>query len=268
MTGERPFARSHLVVLVVDPRSRLVRPDSGWSFTLVPAAGEGGGSFVAANRRVPDYVARGSAADPERSAQEAGRRARAALRRYCAANGLNRLGTLTYSGSGNHDPLLLREHLGVFFRDLRERLGGEAFAYAWVPEWHKTDHGLHAHFAVGRFISRSKIMAAWPHGFVHIKLIGDLPVGAGRLSESRIAAGYLSKYVAKSFDDHKRLMGLHRYDVAQGFQPEKVRLVGRSAAAVLGKASERLGLSPAQIWSSDEAEQWQGPPAIWAQWGA
>ena len=162
---------------------------------------------------------------------------------------------------------MLREHLGEFFRDLRGRLAGQAFAYAWVPEWHKTDHGLHAHFAVGRFIARSKIEAAWPHGFVHIKLIGDLPVGSGRLSESRVAAGYLSKYVAKSFDDNKRLMGLHRYDVAQGFQPERVRLLGRSSGDVLRQASDLLGCAPAQVWSSLEAEEWQAPPAVWAQWG-
>lgn len=248
--------------------SALVRPDAGWRFTLVPAAGEGGGSFVSSSRRTPDYVARGQAADPERSAREAGRRARATLRRYCAANGLNRLGTLTYAGDGNHDPGLLREHLAAFFRDLRGRLGGSLFAYAWVPEWHKTDHGLHAHFAVGRYVARSQLVAAWPHGFVHIKLLGDLPVGSGRLSESRAAAGYLSKYVAKSFDGERdQVTGLHRYDVAQGFTPERIALTGRSAADVVGQASEYLGMHPGQVWNSDDAEDWQGPPAVWAQWG-
>ena len=130
----------------------LARPDAGWSFTLVPAAGEGGGSFRSSLRRVPEYVARGEAFDPDRTAAEAARRARSKLRRYCAANVLNRLGTLTYRGKGNHDPALVRDHLGAFFRDLRASLGGDPFPYAWVPEWHKTGHGLHAHFAVGRFI--------------------------------------------------------------------------------------------------------------------
>ena len=122
---------------------------------------------------------------------EAGRRARARLRRYCAANRLNRLGTLTYRGEGCHDPELVRVHLGEFFRSLRDGLGGAAFPYVWVPEWHKSGHGLHAHFAVGRFVKRSLIESAWGHGFVHIKLLGDLPVGSGSLSEARIAAGYL-----------------------------------------------------------------------------
>ena len=74
-------------------------------------------------------------------------------------------------------------------------LDGAAFPYAWVPERHKSDHGLHLHFAVGRFIRRSLIERSWGHGFVHIKLLGDLPVGTGTVEEARRAAGYLSKYV-------------------------------------------------------------------------
>lgn len=251
-----------------DPRSKLFRPDAGWRFVLYPDAAEGGGTFQSSARRIPAYVARGLAADPERSALEAGRRARSRLRRYCAANRLNRLGTLTYAGTGNHEPELLREHLGLFFRDLRDRLGGQAFPYAWVPEWHKTDHGLHAHFALGRYAARSALVGAWPHGFVHIKLIGDLPTGATQLSEARVAGGYLAKYVGKTFDQERdRLQGLHRYDVAQGFQPRHVRLDGTSAANVLSRASDVFGSPPSSRWNSDEAAEWIGPPAIWAQWG-
>ena len=246
----------------------LGRPDAEWSFTLVPAAAEGGGSFRASLRRKPEYVARGNASDPERAASEAARRARTRLRRYCAANVLNRLGTLTYRGSGNHDPALIREHLGSFFRDLRGALGGDPFPYAWVPEWHKTDHGLHAHFAVGKFVRRSMIEAAWPHGFVSIKLIGNLPVGSTPLSEARVAGGYLANYVAKSFADPvARELGSHRYDVAEGFQPARIGFTGTSPGEVLAKASEHMSAAPAVVWDSSEADDWQGPPAVWAQWG-
>lgn len=245
----------------------LSRADAGWRFTLYPDAGEGGGSFQSSVRRVPEYVARGAARDPERSAVEAGRRARASVRRYCAANRLNRLGTLTY-GAENHDPVVVRDHLGEFFRRLREGLGGRALPYLWVPEWHKSGHGLHAHFAVGRFIRRSLIVSAWEHGFVHIKLLGDLPVGSGDLSQARRAAGYLSKYVAKTFTDPAaRVQGLHRYDVAQGFQPASMRLSADSSEAVLGQASELMSGEPVTRWSSAESADWQGPAAIWAQWG-
>lgn len=250
------------------PVAPLFRPDAGWQFTLVPDAGEGGGSFRASTRCTPVYVARGNAADPERAAAEAGRRARSRLRRYCAANRLNRMGTLTYAGEGNHDPALLRAHLADFFRKLRAGCGGRPLAYAWVPEWHKTDHGLHAHFAVGRYIQRRIITAAWPHGFVHIKLLGDLPVGSTALSEARVAANYLAKYVAKTFGEQRDpLAGLHRYDVAEGFKPKQLHLTGTTARDVLAQASAFLGAEPVTIWTSAEAEDWEAGPAVWAQWG-
>jgi hypothetical protein len=245
----------------------LIRPDAGWSFTLCPTAGEGGGSFQYSARRVPEYVARGEARDPARAAIEAGRRARSKLRRYCAANRLNRLGTLTYA-VGNHDPLLFREHIGDFFRSLRESKGGKPFAYAWVPEWHKTGHGLHAHFALGQYAKKQLIDAAWGRGFTHIKLIGDLPVGSGALSEARVAATYLSKYLSKTFaDPEARDLGLHRYDVAQGFQPELIRFSGTTSDRVLGEASGLMGGDPLTRWAASENPDWQGAPAIWAQWG-
>jgi hypothetical protein len=181
---------------------------------------------------------------------------------------LNRLGSLTYAGAGCHEPEQIRADLGEFFRSLRDGLGGVAFPYVWVPEWHKTDHGLHAHFAVGQFIRRAAIVSAWRRGFVHIKLLGNLPVGSGTLSEARVAAGYLSKYVTKTFTDpDSRVLGLHRYDVAQGFQPQSVQLTGASSGEVLDQASAVLGGAPERQWSSREAEDWQGPPSIWAQWG-
>lgn len=93
-------------------------------------------------------------------------------------------------------------------------------------------------------------------------------MGSGALAESRKAAGYLSKYVAKTFTENRdRLPGGHRYDVAQGFQPRKVSMFGRSADDVLDQASDVFGMAPATRWSSSEVEDWAGPPAIWAQWG-
>lgn len=115
-------------------------------------------------------------------ASEAARRARGKVRRYCAANRLNRLGTLTYRGAGCYDPAQLRADVALLFRTLRTLLGGLPFPYLWRAEWHKTGHGLHLHLAVGRFIPRKVIEAAWLHGFVHIKLFGDLPVGVGKVA--------------------------------------------------------------------------------------
>lgn len=240
------------------------RPAAGWSLSLYPQAGEGGGCFVSSRPRVMPLRV-GPAADPERARAEAGRRARARLRRYCAANRLNRLGTLTYAGDGCFDPVQARRDVGVFMRELRCLLGEQPLPYAWVPEWHKS-HGLHLHFAVARYTKKSLIDQAWGHGFVHIKLLADVPVGAGSLGEARRAAGYLSKYVSKAFTDD-RLPRRHRYDVAQGFQPAKVVLRGRSAGDVLGQASRRIGCAPDRVWHSADTQGWQGPPAVWASWG-
>ena len=79
-----------------------------------------------------------------------------------------------------------------FFRELREGIERGRFPYLWVPQWHPGGHGLHAHFAVGRFVPRRLIERAWGHGFVHIKLLDGLPVGSGALGEARLAARYLA----------------------------------------------------------------------------
>jgi hypothetical protein len=181
---------------------------------------------------------------------------------------LNRLGTLTYGPPFCRDPKQLRDHMGGFFRSVRSQLGGRPLPYLWVPELHKDGERFHAHFAVGRYVPRSLIETAWGHGFVHIKLIGDLPVGSSPWHEARKAAGYLSKYVTKTFDPGVRaLPGLHRYDVAQGFQPMAERLTGTSSGGVLAQACERMGARPARSWSSDQVEGWRGPPALWFAWG-
>jgi hypothetical protein len=236
---------------------------SGWSFALYPQAAEGGGCLVVPRRVEPS----GRRPDPERSASEAGRRARAKIRRYCAANGLNRLGTLTYAGAGCYEPERLRLDVAGFFRGLRDGVGAGALPYLWVPQWHSGGHGLHVHFAVGRFVPRRLIEQAWGRGFVHIKLLSGLPVGSGERGEARLAARYLSRYVGRELDDERRSAGLHRYEVAQGFQPERVECYGETGDDAIERASVLMGGPPERVWRSSETEGWRGPPACWAQWG-
>ena len=236
--------------------------DSLWSFSLYPKAGEGGGClsvrrpFVVGSDRPPNVA---------RAREEATRRARRNIRLYGVANRLNRLATLTYRGQGCHDPLRLRADLAGFFRALREGLEGK-FAYVWVPQWHPGGHGLHGHFAVGRFVPRGLIEQCWGHGFVHIKLLDGLPVGSGELGEARLAARYLAGYASRDLDDERQPPGLHRYEVAQGFQPEKILVYGVSAEDVIERASGLMGARPGQVWFSWTVEGWHGPPACWAQW--
>jgi hypothetical protein len=239
-----------------------LRAEPVWALSLYPDAGEGGGCVSVARQPLPS----GGAPDSERAAEEAARRARAKIRRYAAANRLNRLGTLTYRGEGNHDPIVLRGHLASFFRELRDGLGEGRFPYLWVPQWHPGGHGLHAHFAVGRFVPRRLIDGSWGHGFVHIKLLDGLPVGSGALAESRLAARYLARYVGRDMESERRLAGLHRYEVGQGFQPAKVECYGESAEDVIDRASGYMGSQPERVWLSSSVEGWRGPPACWAQW--
>jgi hypothetical protein len=156
-------------------------------------------------------------------------------------------------------------HVAHFFKRLRYEVVGEPYPYVWVPEWHKTDHGLHVHFAVDRFIDHDAMTKVWGRGFTHIKRLGNVK-HEGSLSSARDAAGYLSKYVTKAFADHERSPGLHRYEVAQGFRPRVERIVATTREGALGAANERMGRAAATSWSSDEAKDWQGPPTMWAAW--
>jgi hypothetical protein len=101
---------------------------------------------------------------------------------------------------------------------------------------------------------------------VNIKLLGDLPSGAGRIEEARHAAAYLSKYVGKDFDQAK-MGGLHRYDKAQGFEPERVKVYGKSLDQAIQKACGVMhGEEPSLVTTSESWRDWQGPPAVALQW--
>jgi hypothetical protein len=236
----------------------------GWLLALYPEAGEAGGSFRGLGGPRPGS---GGVWVPEpeegRAVEEAARRARGKVRRYCAANGLTRLGTLTYRGEGEHDPRAVRGDIHGFFRALRRGLGGEPLAYVWVPELHRTGHGFHVHFAVGRYVPRGLIEEAWGRGFIWIHLLQGLPVGSGVRREARAAARYLSKYLGKEMNGGG---GLNRYDVGQGFQPRQEPVLGLTEGEVVDRASERMGGPPDYVWRSEGQEGWRGPQAVWLSW--
>jgi hypothetical protein len=207
-------------------------------------------------------VADGEVSD-ERSRDESVRRARGAVRRYCAANRLDRLGTLTYRGKGCYDEIQLRADVAAFFRALRRHLGGTALPYLWTGEWHPGGHGLHAHFAVGKYVDKALISRAWDRGFVEIRRLNEGFEYASALAKARVAAAYLGKYVAKNFE---RGTGLHRYEVAQGFQPRRLRFFAETMEVALQFCVElREGAVP-RFSLSDEWDGWQGPPIVWMQW--
>ena len=109
--------------------------------------------------------------------------------------------------------------------------------------------GRRARDRLAVYIHLSWIEEAWGRGFVHIKLLGDLGAGSTTLDESRVAARYLGKYVGKDLGAGPA-GGLHRYEVAQGFQPQAAAIRGRSASDALHLASQRMGSRPAHVWES------------------
>lgn len=250
-------------------------PRVGWRLSLYPDAFEASASLRTAGRsrgagqpRPSEAGADEIAARRDRSAQEAARRARRQLRRYVVANRLTRLTTLTYAGQGCHDPRVVRGDIAAFFVALRSSLGGGPLPYAWVSELHPGGHGWHVHAVFDRYVPRRIIDGAWGHGFIHIKRITDLPVGSGAVHEAAIAGRYIAKTLTASYlsKDFTARDGLHRYEVAQGFQPRARVVWGRTAAESLREASGLVGREPSRVWRSIDAEGWQGPPAVWASW--
>lgn len=234
--------------------------------SVCPAAGAAGLDWRRTVLRESRGSGEGAEPDVAHSAEVAVQRARGQMRRYSVANRLNRLGTLTYGPPFCRDPRQLRSDVASFFVRLRASLGGEAFPYLWVPELHKDRERWHVHFLVGRWIGRGAIESAWRgRGFVHIKLLGDLPARSSGAAEARVAAKYASKYVAK---DVEALDGLHRYEVAEGFQPERFSLGAKSddGAHDLLVRDWFWGEEPEVSWRSADKAEHSGPPMLWFQW--
>jgi hypothetical protein len=210
--------------------------------------------------------------------RQAGSRARVAVRRYCVQNQLDRLVTLTYADR-QLDPLEVVEDCERFFRRLRRFMGlapGESFPYVAVRELHPGGHGYHVHIAVGRFIPQPLLERAWGHGFADIRKIrvrsgvpGCPPLG--KRERARRVAGYLQKYLGKTFEGEAGMdvpSGCHRYQSARGFQARRVQCLRVGLwAAWAAAAAEFGGELPAVVFSSDEyGDRWPGPPMRVAFW--
>jgi hypothetical protein len=221
---------------LLEPRALLVTPGGKWCLKVTPAAGEatithapcaagrvsGVGTLSSSTERCAPYVSSAT-------------RAKGKVRRYCRANRLRFLWTLTYAT----EPATRAEvtaHLRTFFRRLRTVFGRMPLLV--VIERGTTTDRLHVHFAAGRFLSIEGVRRCWPHGFVHV---GDPRKLAGRVPVRRLAA-YLSKYVSKQADAEAgaeakdRAEGEHRYLVTQGYTPKSWSLRYQR----VGQAYERL----------------------------
>jgi hypothetical protein len=180
---------------------------------------------------------------------------------------MRRLITLTYRPPFCLDHGQVVEDVGVFIRKVRKGLGVEAFAYVWVPELHKDGRRYHVHVVVDRFVSKSLVEKSWGHGFVDVRMIRNQ--GQGKGTAMRRVAGYVAKYVAKTYEGGTGMGGggRHRYECAQGFQPVSVELEAPRPAVFARLASEHFGGEPpSSAWSSASVEHWTGPPVEVFEW--
>lgn len=203
---------------------------------------------------------------PGENARRAVARARVSVRRYAVRNRLTRLWTFTYV-EAQWDVGQVRRDVNAWAKRLRKHLD-RSVPYVAVMELHPGGHGLHVHVLLpSRFVRHKAMRALWGKGHVQYS-DGDTSVRRvkGQRSRARRAAEYVAKYVGKELGQAMG-PGQHRYEVGEGFQPEQVRRSVRSEFAGLRWLCERRGGElPVLVWSSDDLEDWRGPPVRVLTW--
>lgn len=191
------------------------------------------------------------------------RRAATQMRRYCKANKLFRLATLTFACQ-THDWGEVMLAVGDFRRQFRLCYGDRPMAI--VIEAHKSG-AFHVHVGMPCYVLKARLEEMWRRrGFVDIRMLGDrYQAGDIELMAAKVA-GYLAGYV-KKFSSTPRPPGCHRYEVTQGFQPESElsEVEGEGEAFVTAIAAFG-GELPSFVWSSDSVEDWPGPPVRVGFW--
>lgn len=143
--------------------------------------------------------------------------------------------------------------------------------YWYSPELHPGGHGWHVNFFVGRRIPHDQVETIWGAGYVWVKdWAADSRIrsmNAPLIVAIRLGASYGCKYASKDWSEEVLDGGAHRYEVAQGFQPderaERVATLAEAWAFVHGVFG---GCVPERVWSSDEAEDWDAPPVYCFTW--
>jgi hypothetical protein len=149
----------------------------------------------------------------------------------------------------------LQADVARFRRRLRERYPKVAVLTA--AEWHPKGHGWHVHVALGGFVPKYALAAAWGCGFVDVRKIRSLEGGK---AAARSTGRYLAKYLAKDQDGGERPDGSHAYEVTEGTQPIALRLSGLGYGGVYAGVAALLPGPVVYSWLSDGSEGWLGPP--------
>ena len=187
-----------------------------------------------------------------RNLERSARRSRRAIEDYMVHNHLSKMWTLTYREKCWSRAQAVAD-IHDFVREWRDFMG-RPFPYVWVLEKHK-DGSWHVHMAVEvtLFTEKATLQKLWGHGLVQFDVAKVK--NPGRRDMRRLSR-YLSKYISKDFTDELDA-GTHRYEVAQGYQPEKVSVRCESFA----QAFDLLSLYGTfeLMWDSALDPMWSGP---------
>jgi hypothetical protein len=232
-------------------------------------------------------------------------RAKVNTRRYVTANRLNLMFVLTRSGGeGLHGPEG-RARMMSLTSELVERLrgtawnghaAGDAIPAWWGAELHPGDkgggssevcpdpvgcgcggHGWHVNlFLRGPWVPQAVVKRMWHdvdhQGNGHQVKYRDWTKGNGQeekpyATRLRDGARYATKYATKDWSPEQIPMGAHRYEVSQGFLPERITVSCGSleeAQAILRSISGVANLEPA--WRSEDLADWEGPDCVGYEW--
>jgi hypothetical protein len=262
---------------------------------LFPSCGEAVAAFVPMKMRSKDLLAlpsKWSELAPEVrdevNARRGTTRSRVKMRRFMVHNRLVKMWVLTFAGEGLHGSagyLQAQAETAAFMKRLRrDFFRGKPFPYLWSIEPHPQGHGWHVNVMLQNvFIKKSEFQRCWQSSASRIngnvwytdftsdredwlgRPIGGKigkPASAGFRTAAKRAASYASKYIGKDLHDCSDIpAGAHRYEVAQGFQPEPVcvRFETFEAAARFIMSHPSVG-SLEWFSRSCDWDDWDGPP--------
>lgn len=201
-----------------------------------------------------------------RSEEANARRAASKLRRYCRHNRLDHLVTLTYAGDGCREWSDVVTHWRRFMQAWNKHKGQQEMAAVIEP--HPGGHGFHIHIGMHGKVDIPALRKCWRRGYgrgIDVTWLGKKNATRGGAPPKRCAQ-YLAKYVAKGLMAEEcaaagltpRKPGQHRYFIAEGSSPERLRFYAYSRQECFDLLRSYMG-APAFVWCSDALPQWNAP---------
>ncbi|MGB3546397.1 MAG: hypothetical protein WBA17_05455 [Saprospiraceae bacterium] len=210
------------------------------------------------------------------------------MRRFMIHNRLVKMWVLTFLGEGLHGEvgyLQAQVEVRAFIKRIRRDFyRGRQFPYLWSLEPHPDGHGWHVNLMLqDKFIDKHQFQSCWKNSNSRVNgnvwytdftkdskdwlgrslgKAGSIGRASGQRTAAKRAASYASKYIGKDLhDDNGVPLRCHRYEVAQGFQPQPItrRFLSFTEAVTFITSHPSFGslewFSRSQDW-----DEWDGPP--------